>query len=55
MVRGVAKAAVDGTVVTGAGDAGARLAAGMRAAAAVRFSSPTVMPVTESRTGVADC
>jgi hypothetical protein len=46
---------IDGTVATGAGEVGAGLAAGMRAAAAVRFSSPTVMPVTGSWTGVADC
>jgi hypothetical protein len=46
---------IDGTVATGGGVVGAELAAGMRAAAAVRFSSPTVMPVTGSWTGVADC
>jgi hypothetical protein len=46
---------IDGTVTTGGGEVGACLAGGMRAAAAVRFSSPTVMPVTGSWTGVADC
>ena len=46
---------IDGTVATGGGEVGARLAGGMRAAAAVRFNSPTVMPVTGSWTGVADC
>jgi hypothetical protein len=47
--------AMGDSVVTGAGEAGARLPPGTRAAAAVRFNSPTVMPVTESWTGVADC
>ena len=42
------------TVVTGADGSRRWLAAGIRAAAAARFSSPIVMPVTESWTGVAD-
>jgi hypothetical protein len=55
IVVGAGEGGVDDTVVTGAGDVGVRLAPGIRAAAAARFSSPIVMPVTESWTGVGDC
>ncbi len=42
------------TWLTGAGEATGVFAEGISAAAAGRFSSPTVIPVTESWTGVAE-